>query len=283
MSATDLYLAFPQWQGAGHLPELGAAVRRLAMEARPPDWQLMDLPEMRSIQLEAGVLGRTPLLRQLDDLTELLAREQPERIFMLAGDCAAELAPVSFLNVRHPDLTLLWLDAHADLNTPQSSPSGTLHGMPLRHLLGHGDADVLARLPAPLRPEQVVLAGVRDLDPAEEACADALQLAQVGVPELHAAPSRLGDLLAQRGVRRLYLHVDLDVLNPADFGSLGWPTPGGLRMDALLALLVDLHGRFEIVGGGLTEYLPSPAQETAQRDEASVRRILSAWRGAPIT
>ncbi|UQN09465.1 arginase family protein [Deinococcus sp. QL22] len=270
-----MYLLFPQWQGAGHLPALAQGARRLAHLAPDLSWHEVPITATESLTVQGGILGRAPLLRHLKTVLALLAAQPPTRLFTLGGDCAAELVPIAALNARYgPELTLVWLDAHGDLNTPASSPSGTFHGMPLRHLLGEGDAEVLAALPSTLRPSQVVLAGVRELDPPEQAYVDAQGWIPVAAATLNAQPTAVGDLLTQRGARKLYVHLDLDVLDPTEFSALGWPTPGGLTLGALLSLLKDLHARFEVVGGGLTEYLPGAADQ-----EERAAQVLHAWRG----
>ena len=115
-----------------------------------------------------GVNGYAEVREQLRGALELLERAAPETLFTLGGDCSVELAPISYLNRRYPDLGVVWFDAHADLQVPATSPSGDLQGMPLRLLLGEGEKNLKALLPSSLRPEQVLLAGVRALDPEEE-------------------------------------------------------------------------------------------------------------------
>lgn len=265
---------FAQWQGAGNRPLLASGARRLAELTPDVTWRVVPVEPDSPLLVEDRILGRSALLRQLDAATTLIATENPERLFTLGGDCAVELAPIAFLSARYPDLTVVWLDAHGDLNTPWSSPSGALHGMPLRHLLGEGDADVLARLPSFIPRSNVMLCGVRDLDPPERAYVDAYGLTWIHANTLNDSPSSLGNLLQARGARRLYLHLDLDVLEPVEFGALNVPTPGGVTLHALYALLADLHTRFDVVGGGLTEYLPTPAHF-----EGDAQRVVQAWLG----
>ncbi|MFB9992064.1 arginase family protein [Deinococcus oregonensis] len=270
-----MYLLFPQWQGAGDLPALAQGARRLAQLAPERSWQEVPLTVSGGLTVQEGILGRAPLLSQFGAVLALLAARPPTRLFTLGGDCAAELAPIATVNALYgPELTLVWLDAHGDLNIPASSPRGTFHGMPLRHLLGEGDAEVLSALPSTLRPSQVVLTGVRELDPPEQAYVDAQGWIPVTAAALNAQPTALGDLLTQRGARKLYVHLDLDVLDPTEFSAVGWPTPGGLTLRALLSLLRDLHARFEVVGGGLTEYLPGAAEQ-----EERAGQVLHTWLG----
>jgi arginase len=180
---------------------------------------------------------------------------------VVGGDCSVEIAPVSYLNRRYAgDLALVWLDAHADLNTPASSPSGTLHGMPLRVLLGDGDSDILGQAFSKLDPRQVVLAGVRAFDPPERAYVEAQGLMHLTADAFARDPDELIGAIRARGYRHIYVHLDFDVLDPTTFTSTEWPTPGGLTPDALGRVLVALQGAFDVVGLGATEYFP-------QRDE----------------
>jgi arginase family enzyme len=176
------------------------------------------------------------------------------------GDCGVELAPVEAAISRFGDrLAVAWLDAHGDLHTPVSSPSGAFHGMVLRALLGDGPGALSPD--KALRPGQVVLAGVRALDPAERDFVRHQRIRLVGVAELAAAPA-LADAVARTGAEAVYLHVDLDVLDPGEFGAVGFPEPGGLTISRLAAAVRVLAGRFAVAGIGITEYQPrGPADQ----------------------
>jgi arginase len=112
-----------------------------------------------------------------------------------------------------------------------------------------------------LRPSQVVLAGVRALDPAEKQ-----YIAEHDIS--HASPAELADLptlVAATGARAVYLHIDLDVLDPSTFASVGCPEPGGVTPAALTAAVRALTDRFPLAGLGITEYEPS-ADRDSDRD-----------------
>jgi len=166
------------------------------------------------------------------------------------GDCGVELAPIAEAVRRHGDrLAVVWFDAHGDLNTPGSSASGAFHGMVLRTLLGEGPSELVPD--RPLRRAQVVLAGVRALDPAERAYAEGLPV----VTDAAALLEAVGDAGA------VYVHIDLDVLDPDTFASVGTPEPGGLTPQQVIAMVTALAGRFEITGLGVTEYEPARARD----------------------
>ncbi|MFC7584830.1 arginase family protein [Nonomuraea antimicrobica] len=225
----------PQWQGSSSptAPRLVEGASRLA--AMVPG-------AARHVRVDAeGTLAETAdrVRRALpgDGLT-----------VTVGGDCGVELEPVTAALRRHGDrLTVVWFDAHGDLNTPATSPSGAFHGMILRTLQGEGPSD-LVRSPA-LSPGQIALAGTRSLDPAE-----ADHIRRVGI----------GGLATVRDDAVLYVHIDLDVLD--GIRSVGYPEPGGLSPSALTEAVAALAARHEIVGLGITEYAPcDPGDEEMLR------------------
>jgi arginase len=185
---------------------------------------------------------------------ELLEQQRPGRLLTLGGDCAVEVASIAHLAQLYGQrLFVLWLDAHADLNTPSSSPSGTAHGMPLRLLM---EGDHSRSLPARscLSPAQVALAGTRDLDPAEVDYRTEHSMALLTVPSLAAEPTRLAGLVPPGA--QVYIHLDLDVLDPAALPAVAVPTPAGLAPAALAQALAAVLATHDVVGIGITEYLP---------------------------
>jgi arginase len=202
------------------------------------------------------------------NLTAVRALGFDDRTVTVGGDCGVELGPVEAALAAHGDgLTVVWFDAHGDLNTAESSPSGAFHGMVLRTLLGEGPAALTPR--HVLRPSQVVLAGVRALDPAEKQYVAEHDVA-------HVLPGDLADLpsvVAATGARAVYVHIDLDVLDPATFSSVGCPEPGGVTPAALSAAVRAVTDRFPLAGLGVTEYEPSN-----DHDRETLRALVEALR-----
>ncbi len=248
----DLFLLFPQWQGSGPVPELRDAAENL--RARLPSLPFRAVP-VRTCPIapqERGILGLSDIQGQQRSARALIQEAQPKRIFTLGGDCGVEPAPVSWLNHRYRgDLALVWLDAHGDLNTPESSPSGHFHGMPLRCLFGDGDPSWRFSV---LRPAQVLLAGARELDAAESAFIQEVGLPRCLVTELEADPSAAARTVRQMGLGHVYVHLDMDVLDPSAFRPLKCPTAGGLRLETLRAVLGHLKAQCPIVGFSVLEF-----------------------------
>ena len=111
------------------------------------------------------MIGLQSIAARARHTLDAISARRPQRIFTIGGTCGGELAPVAYLNAHYRgDLAVVWLDAHADLNTPESSPSGRFHGMVLRTLLGAGPESLVSLVSRRLAPQQIVLAGVRDFD-----------------------------------------------------------------------------------------------------------------------
>jgi arginase family enzyme len=151
---------------------------------------------------------------------------------------------------------VVWFDAHGDLNTPSSSPSGAFHGMVLRNLLGTGFPEMSPS--QALRPSQVVLAGVRALDPAEKEYVEEAGIAHVEPAALASLPS-----VIPAEATALYLHIDLDVLDPESFAAVGTPEPAGVTPEQLVAAVRALSDRWPVAGLGITEYEPDRPSDRA--------------------
>ena len=193
-------------------------------EPRTAAWS-DDLREGRGCLLEAG--------GQVDDA--LRAGRVP---VLLASDCSVALTTLPTVARLRPDARFLWLDAHGDFHTPETTRSGFLGGMALAGACGSWATGFEGAVPS----ERVVLAGVRDLDPGERELLEQSRVTVVG-----ASLETL--VFTQNALDRaaVYVHLDLDVLDPASFPA--WmPAPGGLSPEKLYDLLEAVAGECEVVG-----------------------------------
>jgi arginase len=255
--ADRLDLVLPEWQGYGEDHSASAGALSLREHLAPAlSFATVDIPTHERLKVENDILGYRANLRILEQARVLIENDDPATIFLVGGTCASEIAPVSFLNKKyHRDVTLLWFDAHGDLNTPQSSSSKHFHGMPLRMLLGDGPKEVQALVFESLSCSQVVLAGSRDLDPPEVAYVKENQITSLPAAEL-ASRGALTSAIRKSGSSNLYIHVDLDVLEPKDFPHVLIPTPGGVEFEDLMVVLRQLRDEFLVVGSSIIEYVP---------------------------
>jgi arginase len=197
-----------------------------------------DLRDSRGCLLEAG--------GQADDA--LAAGAYP---VLFASDCSICITTLPAVLRHVPDATVLWLDAHGDFNTPDTTPSGFLGGMCLAAACGEWDAGFDGpRVDA----ARVVMCGVRDLDGGERVL---LETRGVGRVE---RPSELAEALAGR---RVFVHLDLDVLDPSILPAQ-FPAPGGLSDGGLRTLLGEVAASADLVGCEITAFAaPDRARRVA--------------------
>lgn len=167
--------------------------------------------------------------------TLAVASDLPARPLLLGGCCCTHIGAVEGLAARHGRVSVLWLDAHGDLNTSETSPSGNEWGMPLRMLLDRGT----------VAAADVVVWGARNLDPPEKEF-----IAAVGIGD---EPE---DLLARADA--VYVALDCDVFDPDEL-AVFMPEPDGPSLDDLERLLATVRESDKLVGVGLTGLAPDPA------------------------
>lgn len=211
------------------------------------------LPETVDKHAGSGLVFLETILAACRSAAEQVAA-LPEGTFpvTLGGDHSVSMGTVTGNALRGgtPRRTgLIWVDAHTDYNTPQSSPSGNIHGMPVAHLTGRGDPQ-LAGLGGDwhLRPEDIVMIGIRSVDAKErellrEAGIKAYTMKdvdQLGITRITAET-----LERLSGTERLHVSFDADALDPSVAPGVGTPVPGGLtyREGHLLMELLAESGR----------------------------------------
>jgi arginase family enzyme len=186
-----------------------------------------DLRESRGCLLEAG--------GQISD-----AFHEGRFPVLCAGACSVCVTTLPVLARERPDAFVLWLDAHGDFNSPATSPSQFLGGMCLAGACGVWETGFDG--PA-LDPARVVMCGVRDVDAGER-----VLLETHGVSRIEK-PSRLADALAGREV---FVHLDLDVLDPSVLPGVGFPAAGGFSAEGLARMLGEIAAAARIVGAEVT-------------------------------
>jgi arginase len=189
---------------------------------------LMELPWPEAAVIDEETLD-AQIARQM--------RELPERPLVLGGCCCSHVGAVRALAQRHGRIAVVWIDAHGDLNTPETSPSGNAWGMPLRMVIDAGDVDA----------RDVTLLGARNLDP----------------PEV--------EFIRDRGIRHelgelpehVYVALDGDAIDPDEIDAF-MPEPDGIGLADLEPLLASIP---RPVGAGFTGFVAS------ERNEAILARL----------
>ena len=176
---------------------------------------------------------------------------------VVSGNCMSSIGVVAGSG---RELGVVWLDAHADFNTPESSLSRFQDGMGLSILTGTGWRALRETIPGyrPVAEENVVLVGVRDVDPLEQ---ERLDRSAVAVAAGGEGVERALDGLA--GVDGVYLHVDLDVLDPSEGRANEYAAPGGLLAADIERIVAAVGERAPIRGAAVTAYDPAADPEEA--------------------
>ena len=194
-----------------------------------------EMVEAARLQLdypEASVVEEDSLVAQ----TLAVASDLPDRPLVLGGCCCSHIGAVEGLAARYERLGIVWLDAHGDLNTVQSSPSGNQWGMPLRMLLDGGAIEA----------RDVALVGTRNLDPSEVEF-----IAAAGID------ADVDRVLSQ--VSAVYVALDCDVLDPDEM-TVWMPEPAGRTVADVEKIFVGIReSGVRLAGVGLTGLAPDPA------------------------
>ena len=264
------FLVVPQWQGS---PSARAMLLIDGAEAIAGDLPrarstLVEVPVEAGESLDTGIRRFSALQRVQERLREALA-ESDDVAIVVGGDCGVAVPAIGHVAAAHERMAVVWFDAHADHHTPASSPSGAYAGMALRAVWTDGPLGAAA-----LPPERVVLAGAREFDPAEREAIDDAAIVEVPAEALTDAAA-IGDAVAGTGATSVYVHVDLDVLDPAELGGVSQALPFGLTLDQLTASIRDLRGRFPLVGASIAGFAP-PTPAAAVDDLGTILRIVGA-------
>jgi arginase len=276
----ELLLLYPEWQSYGENPAVHHGAIKLAeVLFAKRDFMQVEVPAEETLDKTKGILGLSSIAPRFQRTIKELRNQQPTKIFMIGGTCGVEVAPVGYLNEKYQgDLAVVWFDAHGDLNNPTSSPSGHFHGMALRTLLGDGPTDYVTFLKHKLSPNQIFLAGSRELDPPEEAFITKAGISVIW-PEEFAQPGVIVERIKTAGFKNIYVHLDLDVLNPNSFSNSLMQTSGGPSLMEVQNSIEALAQSFNAVGFSIVEYCEHQKDNSLNtlRDLVNNSGITSGW------
>lgn len=209
--------------------------------------------ELEDVAESPEFVGKAHYLAEVGEVCRHIYEEtrdcvrKHERVIFMGGDHSISIGTVSGMVDEDEPMGLLWVDAHGDFNTPATSPSGNVHGMPVAALLGMGP-DVLTKIGdayPKLTPEQVVMIGIRDLDETERQ-----NLRDTGIKVFTMRDideNGMGSITRQAlehlgKYKNLHVSFDLDSLEPEVAPGVGTPVPGGLtyrEAHLLMEILAD--------------------------------------------
>lgn len=273
-TARTLRLIWPQWKGAGRdnvaelLPEVpleqarrGYATGTRVLEALLPEHY--GPTEVVPVDMHddaegstGGVESRRAVTASLGAALEALSRHDADRVLTLGGECSVSVAPFAALAEKYgDDLAVVWIDAHPDCDTPTTGYDG-YHAMAVSTLLGHGDDQLTAMLPATVDASRLALAGLHAWEEDAYANVSAWGLAEFGPDDLRDSSGALLAWLADTGATKVAIHLDVDVVD-SNQSALGLgKVPGGLSRAQVSRLVDDVGRAVDVVGLTVAEFIP---------------------------
>ena len=217
------------------------------------DW-LINKPELPVGDKQSRM---SVLHRQLAESTahSILNGDRPVSI---AGDCCTAIGVLAGLQRAGVDAFLIWLDAHGDFNTPQTTPSGFLGGMPLAMMVGRGEQAMPKAVNLhPLAEDHVVLADARDLDPDEK-----ILVGKAAITHLTDVTHLLSYSLPDKP---LYVHLDTDIVDPSEAPAMNYLAAGGPSAKQLQAVMKHLNRTGQITAVSVSSWNPEMDEDSQSR------------------
>lgn len=212
---------------------------------------------------ERNLKAETALLefsKKLGDLT-LAAMEKNLRFITFGGDHSCAMGTWSAVAQKHSEFGLIWIDAHMDSNTPESSFSGNFHGMPIATLLGHGAKSLTSLYSAEpkIKPENIFLIGIRSFEPTEEELLKSLGANVFMMDEV----KKVGfDNCFQQALKHFEannlpygISFDLDAIDPTEINAVGTPVADGIILNDVLNSFKN-NDFANLIGMEIVEYNP---------------------------
>ncbi|NEN76522.1 arginase family protein [Pelistega sp. NLN82] len=275
--SSTLRLTFPQWQGGGFdnisqlVPELPyqEAIQGYYLGSQLLEWLApksnhitATVPvslslDKAEVATENGIQAYPILKKQLKAALDIIEVHQPAKVVTLGGECSVSIPAFSYLAKQYEDdVAVIWLDAHRDLTVPTDHYNG-YHAMALTTLLGVGDKAIVDTLPATIKPENALIVGLRSEDEAVQRQKD-LGVKSLSPEEVKQNSQAIISWLKQTGKRKVLIHFDLDVLDPAEFHIAVGKDPNGLTMAETIRIIqdIDQFADTELVGLTIAEPMP---------------------------
>jgi arginase len=242
-----------------------------------PGWAPDDDPRAKNRALIVTYLQRLATHAR-DALLGASATGTGARLLVVGGDCTSHAGAMAGIVRARPGIRLgiCWFDAHGDFNTPQTTPSGNVWGMPFAMILGRGDADLVAACDGPTADAgDAALLGGQVLDEGESRMLAASRVAHFGAGMLGtdaglAALDAWARAVAQR-VDAFYVAFDLDALDAAGDWALAMPEPNGIGLETALAAVRTIAAAGSVIGFGATAILIGRGGDPDRTLDALVR------------
>ena len=241
--------------GAGLADRLDATVTRIA-----------SVPSMAEGELATSEIEKVIMKHTLRISDAVLGAVQNGMFpVVIGGDHTSALGFHTGLARAYGETGIVWVDTHPDLNTPETSPSGNIHGMVLAGLLGRGSELMLATTAAcQTQQEHVAMVGVREIDSGEQNWLNEGKINCMKMDEVRerglATCMRAAVDTANQGEAGFGLTIDIDVIDPSEAPFVATPVNGGLSVEECAKALSDLPHKDRLLGMEVVEFTPRDSE-----------------------
>ncbi len=263
-----MILVNPQWQGGADQVTCKSAEYIVQHYLGGREYSLVpvDISE-ESTAMEHKIIGYSAIKRQTEDAYSILKHRGGNKIFSIGGGCDADVASILYLNeIYHGNLAILWFDAHGDINSPNESDTHLFYGMPVRAILGECN-NFPFKAAHWVKQDQIINIGGRDLDSSEIEYMHSAGIQRIDVNERNLFEA-IRKAIEKTKKTHIYIHFDLDVLDPSEFPGTPVPVPNGIQLEEAVSCLMRIKEEYSVIGFGLYEYLPE------KDNNKSVRRFV---------
>ena len=258
-----------------HLRKLGHSVHDIGNLVVPqPESLPLGNPRVKYLE---------PIVQVCDELANIVTNSLQENEFPLVvgGDHSIALGSISGVARVHKNIGVIWIDAHADFNTDETTPSGNVHGMILAALagIGHRDLANVCGWSPKIHAETIVIVGARDLDPAERERlhANAIHVFTMSDIDQRSISEVMREALTIAGLHKngIHLSLDMDALDPKEAPGVGTPVRGGLTYREAHLAMEMIADTGNLISMDVVEVNPILDRENATASLA-VELVLSA-------
>ena len=272
----NIRLVYPQWQGGdiAHWitevkdPEqasrgyyLGAQLLNfLAPDNGQETYTVPVATDKIERKVTDGVLDKEALIAQTRAALDILKITHPDKIVTLGGECSASVVPFTYLADKYKDdLAMVWIDAHPDITLPGDAYAG-YHAMAVTACMGLGDKQLVSELPMKIVPSKILFVGLRDWE------RDEIKERQKQYGIQHLTPEDVREnsdavrqWLQSCGASKVVIHLDMDVLDPAEIIAAVGVVPDGMKIAEVVRVINDIGKEKDIVGLTVAEPMPRTA------------------------
>ena len=275
-STKTIRLVYPQWQGGdiAHWitevkdPEqasrgyyLGAQLLNfLAPDNGQETYTVPVTTDKTERKVTDGILDKEALIAQTRAALDILKITHPDKIVTLGGECSASIVPFTYLADKYKDdVAMVWIDAHPDITLPGDVYTG-YHAMAVTACMGLGDKQLVSELPMKLDPSKILFVGLRDWERDEIKA----RQKQYGIKHLTPEDVRensdaVRQWLQSCGASKVFIHFDMDVLDPAEIIAAVGVVPDGMKIAEVVRVINDIGQEKDIVGLTVAEPMPRTA------------------------